>query len=87
MPTLSGGETLGERLTRLRCELARVRETIERAENNGISFNIGGSQVTQVAYERAIKREKQLENQIATLEARVEGRSSPSRALIKSKMA
>lgn len=87
MPTESGGETTKERLKRLRTELARVRETIARAENNGISFNIGGSQVTQVAYERAISRERQLEQKIASLEARIEGRPSSGRALIKSKMA
>ena len=87
MPTPSGGETVQERLTRLRKELVRVRETIARAENNGSSFNIGGSQVTQVAYERAISRERQLETQINALEARLEGRPSSGRALIKSKMA
>lgn len=73
MPTASGGETIDERLIRLRNELTRVRATIERSENNGGSFNIGGAQVTQIAYERAIKREKQLEEQIRVLEARLAG--------------
>lgn len=86
MPTSSGAETVGERLTRLRTDLARVRETIARAETNGVSFNIGGSQVTQVAYERALARERTLETQIRTLEARVDGRPAGGYARIRSKM-
>ena len=59
------------RLERLRAQLARVRQTIERAEDNGQAFNIGGSQVTQVAYERATERERMLEGQIRSLEAKL----------------
>lgn len=80
MPTATGGETIDERLTRLRNELTRVRSTIERHENNGASFNIGGASVTQIAYDRAIKRERDLEAQIRTLEARKTGSRSGLRS-------
>ena len=73
MPTATGAETIGERLTRLRTELARVRKTIERNETNGQGFNIGGTAVTQIAYERALERERRLTAEIRTLEARVAG--------------
>lgn len=86
MPTASGAETVGERLTRLRADLTRVRETIARAETNGSSFNMGGTQVTQVAYERAIARERSIEQQIRSLEARVDGRPNGSYATIRSVM-
>lgn len=77
MPTATGGETITERLTRLRAELARVRLVIERSENNGSSFNLGGTAVTQIAYERALDRERKLTADIATLDARLAG--SPAR--------
>jgi hypothetical protein len=73
MPTTTGGETINERLTRLRAELVRVRATIARSETNGGSFNIGGAAVTQIAYERAISRERDLNAQIAQLESRLTG--------------
>lgn len=73
MPTATGAETIRERLTRLRTELARVRGTIERSENNGSGFNIGGTQVTQIAYERALDRARVLESEISALEARLAG--------------
>jgi hypothetical protein len=73
MPTSTGGETIGERLKRLRTELARVRETIGRAENNGQANALGGQQVTEIAYERATDRQAQLQREIATLEARLAG--------------
>lgn len=73
MPTDTGAETICERLTRLRAELARVRTTIERAEKNGQSFGIRGTNVTQIAYERAEARATKLESQIRTLEARLSG--------------
>lgn len=73
MPTQTGGETIGERLTRLRAELAAVRGTISRHHLNGQSFSIGGTAVTEIAYERALKREAQLESQIAALEDRLNG--------------
>lgn len=87
MPTTSGGETRGEKLTRLRTELASVRATIERSHKNGQSFSMPGASVTQVAYERAIARERQLERQISSLEAVVEGRAAGGRARLRSKMA
>lgn len=77
MPTQYGQETVGERLTRVRSELVRVRATIARHETNGSSFNIGGSQVTQVAYERAIQRERMLQREVAQLEARVLRQPAP----------
>ncbi|GHC02039.1 hypothetical protein [Cerasicoccus arenae] len=73
MPTTVGGETISERLTRLRVSLANVRETIRRAEVNGASFNIGGTQVSQIAYERATRREKELQGEIKKLENRLSG--------------
>lgn len=73
MPTSTGAETIGERLTRLRADLARVRATIQRSETNGSSFNIGGSAVTQIAYERALDRQRELTAEISTLEARLSG--------------
>ncbi len=73
MPTALGGETINERLTRLRAELVRVRATIARSETNGGSFNIGGASVTQIAYERALSREREINTQIAQLEARLAG--------------
>ena len=73
MPTATGGETIGERLTRLRADLVRVRATIARAENNGQSNSMGGAAVTEIAYERALARERELTPQIAALEARLTG--------------
>ncbi|WP_438482738.1 hypothetical protein [Oleiharenicola lentus] len=86
MPTSTGGETIGERLTRLRAALARVRRTIERSEDNGGAFTIGGSSVTQIAYERAIEREKELKSEIAALERRIAGGASPRMASLETKM-
>lgn len=76
MPTDTGGETISERLTRLRTELTRVRATIERHESMGQSWNIGGAAVSQIAYERALTREGKLAAQIAALEARLAGAKS-----------
>lgn len=73
MPTESGGETIGERLARLRSALVRTRATIERAENNGQSNNMGGALITEIAYDRALARERELTRDIATLEARLSG--------------
>lgn len=77
MPTATGAETIAERLTRLRAELTRVRATIARSETNGSEFRTGGTAVTQIAYERALDRERKLTEQISTLEARLVG--SPAR--------
>lgn len=74
----TGGETIGERLTRLRNELARCREVIARAENNGGSFNMGGVSVTQVAYQSAQDRERRLMREIAALERRLTGATPPN---------
>lgn len=73
MPGTNGEETIGERLTRLRTQLARAEKTIERAENNGQSFSIRGTTVTQIAYERALDRARRLRGEIAALEARLRG--------------
>lgn len=73
MPTASGGETIGERLTRLRADLARVRLTIARALNNGQSNVMGGTSVTEIAYERARTSEREITAEIAGLEARLSG--------------
>lgn len=74
MPTSTGAETIRERLVRLRTQLSRVRDTIARHESNGQSFNLPGSAaVTEIAYERALARERELTPQIATLEARLAG--------------
>ncbi len=87
MPTVNGAETIGERLTRLRTDLARVRATIQRQETNGGSFNIGGTAVTQIAYERALQRERELTADIATLVARLSGSASrPGIALTQTRM-
>lgn len=78
MPTSTGAETIGERLTRLRADLARVRATIQRQETNGSQFSLGGTAVTQIAYDRAVERERALASQIADLEARLAGSSARS---------
>lgn len=78
MPTSTGAETIGERLTRLRADLARVRATIQRSETNGSQFTLGGTAVTQIAYERALERERALTAQIADLEARLAGSTARS---------
>lgn len=75
MPTDTGGETIAERLKRLRSELTRVRETIARVENNGAANNLGGVAVTEIAYERALGRQRELEQAIGQLEARLGGSS------------
>lgn len=76
MPTASGAETIAERLTRLRADLARVRATRARAENNGQSFAAGGAAVTEIAYERLDTREAKLLSAIGALEARLDGSGS-----------
>jgi hypothetical protein len=82
MPTASGAETIGERLTRLRADLARVRATIQRAESNGQSNMMGGASVTEIAYERAQMRQRELTAEIASLEARLSGSAArPGMAL------
>lgn len=73
MPTATGGETIDERLVRLRADLARVRNTIARHETNGQSFNMGGAQVTQIAYEHAVRRQTDLQSEILGLEQRKTG--------------
>lgn len=73
MPTAAGGETIAERLERLRADLARVRKTIERAENNGQSNMMGGASVTEIAYERAKDSRREITAEIAALEARLAG--------------
>jgi hypothetical protein len=73
MPTSTGAETIGERLKRLRTDLARVRETIARAESNGQANALGGTAVTEISYERAQVREQKLNSEIAALEARLAG--------------
>lgn len=84
MPIQTGAETIGERLTRLRAELARVRRTIARSEDNGAAARIGlGTEVTQIAYERALERARKLEGDIRELERRLAGAASARKALLK----
>ena len=76
MPTDNGGETIGERLARLRADLARVRQTIARAETNGQEVSHGlGIRITSIAYEQALQREQSLEESIRALEGRLAGAS------------
>lgn len=87
MPTDTGGETIGERLTRLRADLARVRATIARVENNGQEFRQGfGTSVTQVAYEQAQARETKLVAEISALEVRLANSASPRLGLAQTSM-
>lgn len=76
MPTESGSETIGERLRRYRADLSRVRETIARHETNGQASNLGGTMVTEIAYDRALGRARELEASIAALEARLAGNAA-----------
>jgi hypothetical protein len=78
MPTPTGGETIVERLERFRADLARVRATIARAENNGGQWAMGGMAVTEIAYERAVARAARLEAAIVALEARLSGSAARS---------
>lgn len=73
MPTDLGSETIGERLARHRAALTRVRETIARHETNGQASNLGGTMVTEIAYDRALSRARELESAITALEARLAG--------------
>ena len=73
MPTPSGRETIGERLTRLSADLTRIRATRARAENNGQANNIAGHSITEIAHERMDGRETKLVSQIAALEGRLDG--------------
>lgn len=80
MPGPLGEETIGERLQRLRVELTRARATIARHENNGQAHNIGGAAaITEIAYERALQRQANLEAEIATLENRLRGSTASPR--------
>ena len=79
MPGPLGQETIGERLNRLRAELVRVRATINRHETNGESHNIGGAAaITEIAYDRALRRQTKIESELAMLEARVTGTAGRS---------
>lgn len=49
---------------------ACVRATIARAESNGQAFSVPWTQVTEIQYERALARQRELEQEIAQLEAR-----------------
>lgn len=69
----TGAETLIQRLDRLRGELVRVRLVIQRQEENGASWAVGGAQVSEIAYERALKRSRTLETEIAKLEQKMAG--------------
>lgn len=73
MPTPTGGETIGERLRRLRTELVTVRATITRQQTNGGTWAHGGTAVTEIAYERALDRQTRLTAEIGALEARLTG--------------
>lgn len=87
MPTPTGAETIGERLKRLRTDLVRVRETLARAEHNGQANALGGTAITEIAYERARDRERELTAQIGGLEARLAGsRARPGLAVLQTKL-
>ena len=87
MPTASGAETIAERLTRLRADLARVRAARARAENNGQANAMGGAAITEISYERFDTRETTLTAQISSLEARLDGNGSrPGLAVTVTKM-
>lgn len=73
MPTPTGGETIGEALKRLRSDLASLRASRKRAQDNGQSSNLGGAAVTEIAYERYAEREAAITSQISGLEARLSG--------------
>lgn len=77
MPTPQGGETIGERLTRLRSELVDARLVVRRASRNGQSFSVNGTAITEISIERAQERVDRLEAQIRTLESRLAGGSRP----------
>lgn len=82
MPTPTGGETLGERLLRCRAELARVDRTLARHEDNGQSVNLGGTAVTEIAYERALERRESLRREIRDCEAQANGSQARSNVAI-----
>jgi hypothetical protein len=87
MPTPTGAETIGERLTRKRAELAAARLVIDRAAKNGQSFNINGTAVTEMAIERAEERVRRLESEIRSLEARLAGGAArPGLALTRTRI-
>lgn len=73
MPTATGGETIGERLTRLRAELVVLRAAHTRALKNGSSFSMGGVAVSSHAIESYRAQERALTSKIARLEARLSG--------------
>lgn len=82
MPTPTGAETIGERLTRLRAELARVRQTLARQETNGADASMGlGIRITQIAYEHAERREQKLQDEIRQLEDRLAGAGAGGRRI------
>ncbi len=78
MPTATGAETIAERLTRLRAELARARLVVQRASTNGQSFAVNGTAITEIAVERAQETAVRLEKQIRSLENRLAGTRTPS---------
>jgi len=82
MPTPTGSETIGEALTRLRAELAGVRQALMRSDKNGASFSMGGVSVTSVQYDRLIERAGRLEVQIRSFEARLAGTADSVNAAV-----
>lgn len=71
MPTSTGGETIAERLTRLREELTVVRATIDRTMKNGQTFGIRGTTMSQIAFDHVTRREAKLNTEIQSLENRL----------------
>lgn len=82
MPTATGGDTIGERLQKLRVDLTRVETTIARAESSGQSRDIGGGSVTEIAYERALESRTRLQGQILKLEQRLNGSAGAVQSIV-----
>lgn len=73
-------ETIGQRLARLRGDLADVRSAIKRALNNGAITNLQGNSITEISLERLEARESKLASEISALEARLAGKTSGTTA-------
>ncbi|WP_152032854.1 hypothetical protein [Ereboglobus luteus] len=64
---------IGQRLARLRGDLADVRATIKRSLNNGATVNLQGNVTTEIALSRLKARESRITSAITDLEARLAG--------------
>ena len=73
MPTETGAETIGERLTRLRAERESARQVVARVEGVGQSWSMGGTAITAASYDAALRRISKLDAEIRALESRLTG--------------